>query len=703
MDHRVMAKDAWRRTSDHAIMQALAKEPDTGIVILDAALRVTQSSVAAARFHGLTIPPRARWADLVPADDTAGEAVLQSVFSTGVPVMAHTQPMRAEDDLLVSMSVLPLRAPSGPVEDLLLVLRDITQQTQVHKAAAAIASSLSVLKTAQRLASECVALGIGSRATVNLAPEVWAGTDPPLRRPRNVGLVRAAIASADNQPWPDGFLLPDSPLPRLPETEAVQQHLRGGTVRLTSMKAITAALGDDPDLIRQLIPGRVRGLIHCPLIARGKIFGSLEVWRREDEPEFTDRNVETLLTVAEPAALSFDNSRLYERERAANERLQRSLLPAPSARSLAADAEGIYLPTSDRPGAGAGGDWFDAIPLSGGRVCFVVGDVVGHGLHATAAMARLRTAVTSLADIELPPDELLTHLDDLVLRLVRAEDDSSLHESVLGSTCLVAIYDPVARRCAMASAGHPPPVLVQPDGTATLVKLEPGPPLGIGGLPFEVTEIPMPPTALLALYTDGLIQHDRGDIGIGIETLRVHLERMAPTTTSGNLRTTAERLVKTVTRGDPLLDDVTLLLARIRAIADDNIAAWPVPDDPAAVSSMRNLATRQLTAWSIADDLVFIAELVVSELVTNAVRYGSGPDALRLIRDGNALVVEVSDHSHSHPHLRRARRDDEGGRGLGIVAQLVDRWGSRYTRSGKTMWAEIGANVPQTYRSAEDN
>lgn len=133
-------------------------------------------------------------------------------------------------------------------------------------------------------------------------------------------------------------------------------------------------------------------------------------------------------------------------------------------------------------------------------------------------------------------------------------------------------------------------------------------------------------------------------------------------------------------------DDVALLLARTRALDADQVAVWDLPADPAVVATARQCATKQLTRWGL-DEVAFVTELVVSELVTNAIRYGGDPIQLRLIRD-RTLICEVSDASSTSPHLRRARTFDEGGRGLLLVAQLTDRWGSRTTDAGKTIWAE---------------
>jgi anti-sigma regulatory factor (Ser/Thr protein kinase) len=302
-------------------------------------------------------------------------------------------------------------------------------------------------------------------------------------------------------------------------------------------------------------------------------------------------------------------------------------------------------------------------------------------------MGRLRAAIQTLADLELEPDELLTRIADLVQRLA-AEAPPDDHDTI-GATCLYAVYDPVTQRCAIASAGHPPPVLVRPDGTAETIGISPGPPLSVSGMPYETTTIDLEPGSILALYTDGLIEQGDGDIDHGVRRLTDALA--ASCRPDRALDETGRALLAGLVDQVPR-DDATLLLARTRAVPAQDTAHWQIPADPAAVSEAREWTTRQLTLWGL-DDLLFTTELIVSELVTNAIRYGRPPAELRLIRD-NVLVCEVTDSSSTQPRLRRARTTDEGGRGLFLVAQLGTRWGCRHGQNGKTIWSEQHIECP---------
>ncbi|WEO95367.1 SpoIIE family protein phosphatase [Streptomyces sp. FXJ1.172] len=425
-----------------------------------------------------------------------------------------------------------------------------------------------------------------------------------------------------------------------------------------------------------------RSLLAVPLLAEGGVLGVALFGRRRDREPFGPDGLRQAEEFSARAAAGIRQARDHSRARTSTMALQRSLLPHTLPDQAALEVASRYLPAATR--AGVGGDWFDVIPLSGARVALVVGDVVGHGIRASAAMGRLRTAVRTLADVDLPADELLTHLDDLVLRLAADEgsaDPAGETAGGIGTTCLYAVYDPVSRRCTLARAGHPPPAVVTPDGAVRFLDVPAGPPLGLGGLPFEAVESELPEGSLLALYTDGLLEAREHDIDEALDKMFAALGRPAR-----SLEAVCDHVLTALLSHRPD-DDIALLLARTRVLHEDRVAAWELADDPATVAHARRLTEEQLSTWGL-DKVAFTTELMVSELVTNAIRYGRPPIQLRLIHQDATLICEVYDASGTTPHMRRARIFDEGGRGLLLIAQLAERWGTRHDRVGKTVWAE---------------
>jgi anti-sigma regulatory factor (Ser/Thr protein kinase) len=309
-----------------------------------------------------------------------------------------------------------------------------------------------------------------------------------------------------------------------------------------------------------------------------------------------------------------------------------------------------------------------------------MGDVVGHGLHAAATMGRLRTAVHNFSALDVPPDELLGHLDELVARLDQDAIAAGDESAITGATCLYAIYDPVSHTCVMARAGHPMPALARPDGTVDFPDAPAGLPLGIGGLPFESVELQLPQGSRLVLFTDGLVERRDQDIDTGLQLLRDALEHADPAPEE-----TCDAVLEALLPARQS-DDIALLVARTHVLEADRVAEWEVPADPSAVSGARADLSAQLAQWGL-EEQAFVSELILSELITNAIRYATGPIKIRLLRD-RALICEVSDHSSTSPHLRYAAATDEGGRGLFLVAQFAERWGTRYTKDGKVIWAE---------------
>ncbi|MFF4503489.1 SpoIIE family protein phosphatase [Streptomyces sp. NPDC001401] len=554
----------------------------------------------------------------------------------------------------------------------------------LQEAGTSIGTTLNVTRTAQELAALAVPR-LADFASVDLLDSVLRGEEPvPGPVEATVVLRRVAHRSATR-----GEVVPDAAVD-LGGIDAYPPFSPPARCLTSGRPVLSGA--DDPDFARWIAGHESRtaavqtygihSVIATPLRARGITLGVAVFVRTEGSPPFEQDDLILAEELAGRAAVGVDNARRYTRERTNALTLQRSLLPRDLPKQAAVEVAYRYLPAGR--GAGVGGDWFDVVPLSGTRVALVVGDVVGYGIHASATMGRLRTAVRTLADVDLPPDELLTHLDDLVIHLTSDDDtvDGRIREDSgeIGATCLYAVYDPVSRVCTLASAGHVPPAVLLPDGTVSVVRLSPGPLLGVGGLPFEPTELELPEGSLLAFFTDGLIEARDRDVGLGLERLCEALAAPVP-----SLEVTCDTVLKALLPESPA-DDVALLLARTRALHADQVAAWSLPSDPAIVADARAQTARQLALWGL-EDATFVTELVVSELVTNAIRYGAVPIGLRLIRD-RTLICEVSDASNTAPHLRRARTYDEGGRGLHMVAQLTQGWGTRQTPVGKTIWAE---------------
>ncbi|MEH0638137.1 SpoIIE family protein phosphatase [Streptomyces bottropensis] len=637
---------------------------------------------------GVSVDGRRR----LPGFEGLDEAV-RSVLRTGEPMpfeaWLHAPGEAREHAWLVSLS--PLKDGSGAVRGMCLAAIDSTEQflarrrlSMLNESGDRIGSTLDVTRTAEELAEVCAdhladfvivdlldlldSVRAGEEATVS------PGADPLVFRrtaQRSVleGCPEAVIPVGSRHTYAAG-----SPPDRA---------LTTGRAVLYEPDDLTGRLwAGSPERARSIEIHGIHSMMAVPLRARGITLGLSILSRHRTAEPFGEDDLLLAEELAARAAVCVDNARRYTRERAIALELQRSLLPHRAPRQAAVEVASRYQPASTR--AGIGGDWFDVIPLSGARVGLVVGDVVGHGVQASATMGRLRTAVRTLADVDLAPDELLTQLDDIVLRLdsERTTDEPEGAESPgeIGATCLYAVYDPVSRRCSMARAGHPPPALIAPDGEAAFLDLPIGPPLGVGGLPFETAEFEVPEGSVFAFYTDGLVQAPDRDLDDGLTRLR-----QALCGTDRPLEETCDQVLRSLLTDRPV-DDVALLLARTRALDDDRVATWDVPADPAFVGQARKLACDQLAAWRL-EEVSFVTELVVSELVTNAIRYGGSPIQLRLIRE-TTLICEVSDSSSTAPHMRRARAFDEGGRGLLLVAQLTQRWGSRHTRTGKTIWAE---------------
>jgi PAS domain S-box-containing protein len=440
----------------------------------------------------------------------------------------------------------------------------------------------------------------------------------------------------------------------------------------------------------------VQSTLVVPMVARDTVLGLVQFSRAKGSEPFTERDRMLAEELAARAAIFIDNARLYRREHERALILQRSLLPPDDPEAAGLDIACRYLPGSME--TEVGGDWFDVIELPGHRTALVVGDVMGRGLRAAVAMGELRTAVRTLAMLDLEPGEVLSALDEVVrglgaptpgrTRRTKERGDSDLTEVYL-ATCVYVVYDAVTRRCTIANAGHLPPVVVEPGESPLLLELPRGVPLGVGGEPFEESEVELPEGALLALYTDGLVESRSLPLDEGLDAFRQSLD--GP---ERPLEDICDHVLATVdtAHGE---DDIALLMARIRGLPADQVGDWTLKPQPTSVARARELARDQLLAWDLGD-LVDTTELLVSELVTNALRHGYGDIRLRLLLD-RTLVCEVWDSALVQPRRRRARDTDEGGRGLQLVTMLSESWGSRRTHRGKTVWFELALPGRQSH------
>ncbi|MFI1445642.1 SpoIIE family protein phosphatase [Streptomyces virginiae] len=693
------------RINEHheAVLHAVRE----GVVIIDADQRLVLANDEARRLLGLPPDPENRHVTDLGLDPRTAE-----LLASGQVVTDH---VHLAGDRLLAVNVRPTAQYKGMSTGSVVTLRDSTELAALsgraevargrlqllYDAGVRIGTTLDVVRTAEEL-SEVAVPRFADFVTVELLEPVLHGDEPSLVTGIYTEMRRAAITGvrADSPLQPVGdiirFVVPTAPMAAALDA--------GRAVLAADLNAAMGWRAQDSQGTRVALDYGLHSLISVPLRARGVVLGMANFWRADTPEPFDEEDRSFAAELGTRAAVSIDNARRFTREHAMAVTLQRSLLPRVLPAQNAVDVASRYLPAK----AGVGGDWFDVIPLPGGRVALAVGDVVGHGVHAAATMGRLRTAVHNFSTLDLPPDELLGHLDELINRIDQnatgsgfsdgdgtdggedASDGSAEPAGVTGATCLYAVYDPVSGQCRMASAGHPGPALIRPGGDVEFLELPAGLPLGVGGMPFEAAEFTLPEGSRLVLFTDGLVEDRDRDFDSGLRLLGEALARPGRSPDQACSDVLAAMLFPVPS------DDIALLIADTRRLEADRIAEWEVPGEPSAVSRVRNAGAAQLAAWGLGE-ISFTTELILSELITNAIRYGSAPVRVRLLRD-RALVCEVSDGSSTSPHLRYAATTDEGGRGLFLVAQYAARWGTRYTDRGKVIWAEVpltGGSDPQ--------
>jgi serine phosphatase RsbU (regulator of sigma subunit) len=625
---------------------------------------------------------------VVPAPANAGDNVVQSLLDalkadregTGM-LSIHTE---SGDNLDAIVTVHPMRAGDANVAALALlripspvaarfVDPALMRQTLLDGTFKRIGDSLDFDHVARELMSSLVPHFCNSGGVAVLESLIGDDEFPSHGPDGTQPLRRLAVANdAEDPAWEATF--PIGEILRYPKGSAYVRCMDTGKPVLENRipAADAAKLADmwqRPPVAELLADA---SMLLLPLIAQGSTLGFLVCVRKPGYRSFDAYDQEIGMEFASRAAMFIDNARRYNREHATALTLQRSLLPTGLSAPSSVDVRHRYLPGSKL--IEVGGDWYESIALPGARVALVVGDVAGHGVRAAVTMGRLRTAIHTLARLELPPAESLQQLDELMHTLGEREPHFA--------TCAYAIFDAVSGNIEVAVAGHLPPLLVRPDGSNEYLDVAPAPPLGVGEGPIESRQFTVEDGSMFLLYTDGLVENRTRDIDDGLGRLQKIFSESAPDRS-------LEDLCKAMLDGvyaDYQRDDIAVLLARLSRIPADHHATWTLGRELTSVGQARSLIREPMERWGL-EDMIPVTELLVSELVTNALRYSPGAVTLRIVREG-ALVCEVGDNSAALPRLRQASRDDENGRGLQVVSQFASRWGARRTNTGKVVWCE---------------
>nr|WP_274389138.1 SpoIIE family protein phosphatase [Streptomyces taklimakanensis] len=705
---------------DLAALDALFATSPLGIAFLDTEHRYVRVNDALARLNGVPVSEtlgRSTREVLPPRTAESLTQIQSLVLKTGRPVV-DTVVAAPDGHGWHSVSYGRLTSPDGRVLGVSSTVMDVTERRDAMEKIERARQRLKLL--------DDVGVALGDLLDLPRLAGTLADSLVPRFADYASVMLYASVAHGGELPRPDR--LPDSPLLQLgtaaktrgPTVDAVLRVGREvvfapesvfGKVLGSAVPHMTlteedlrSALHPDDPASSVANPLNVASVLIVPLRARDVVLGLLVLGRAEGRAPFDRDDLALTMELAGRAGISLDNARLYARERESALMLQRSLLPQHVPSPPGVQVAYRYVPGGSRTEAEAeaGGDWFDVISLAGGRIALVVGDVMGHGLRAAATMGRLRTAVRTLAGLDLSPDELLRRVNDLADDLAQGPDEP------LMATCVYAVYDPSTRRCTLATAGHVPPLLLVDDGSGgwsvAPVEAPSGAPLGVDGVEFESVELTVEEGALLVLYTDGLIEHRGEDITEGLDRL---VRLLAELPDQPFLEDVCDRVLDGMAPGggtpDPRgvgpggsgasagpvdsVDDVALLLARLGGLPEGSAASWTFPAERYAVRRARDAARRTLREWGLGE-LVDDTALLVSELVTNSMRHAHGPIGVRMVR-GSSLLVEVSDPLPVPPREHVATEDDEGGRGIQLVARGARRWGTRHGPIGKTVWFEL--------------
>jgi PAS domain S-box-containing protein len=533
-------------------LEALFDPAPVALVFCDPELRVRRTNATFRQMVGL--PDEAiigrRFSGLDAGMDAAlVERVLaDQVMTTGVPVAdVSVRQVLAGKRRVLSWSADPVME-DGQVLGTLCRFRDVTGQApslrQAHalleRAGHQIGTTLDIHRTASELADLAVP-ELADRIAIDLLDQVLQGESLPRTDPGTLYFRRVAVR--DTTGAKVNFAVGE--LITVPPTSSSASALWRGKPFLARNRAeITGQVPYTPDHAEALLARGVHTYMAVPLIARGVTSGMVFFSRAEHSEPYGEADVRLVSDLASRAAIHIDNARLYTREHTTAVTLQHSLLPRNIPQVAGLDIAYRYQPASQT--AEVGGDWFDVIPLSTGQVALTVGDVTGHSIHAAAIMGQLRTTTAALARLGHPPEEIMGQLSGVVAE----------HGEETGATCLYAQYDPASRRCRLTSAGHHPPALRHPDGTMEFIDIPGGVILGVGPSRYPATDIDLPPGSVLALYTDGLIEHPGQDISTGMTCLA---RTLAPSP-ARSLDQLCDSVLASL--GADARDDIALLLAR---------------------------------------------------------------------------------------------------------------------------------------------
>lgn len=612
---------------------------------------------------------------------------------------------KSGDTIYVRFRATPLRRDDGTVAGIVLLCRDSLRPTGQHERAAgrislladagtALGRSLDVGRTLSDIAElfvpsfadHCIidlydARGVLRRlVSVNTPgfndPDAWIADGQPVSYPPG---HMCAEAMASMRPV----------LRRVSEDDVVEiagDERIAAIYRRVGVRSVIAMPLPRSEQVRELIEDH-----------RG-ISGVVTLMRSLREESYETEDADLIAAITHRAGLALDNAWLYDHQLSTVKTLQTNLLPRQPH-----TGDGVTVAGAYRPGARSqvGGDFYDVMELSSGRYGLVIGDVQGRGAEAAVVMGQLRASLRAYALQDLQPSQMLSYLDTIVQE--QGEE--------LIVTCMFAVFDPFLRVCTIANAGHPPPILVRAGSRSKPVGMvEANLPLGIasmGGSPFVETVLPIEPGSSLLFYTDGVVERRDMHWDAAIERAVIQLDRISASAADD----LAWALMDAIP-GDA--GDDAAVLAVQAAEADLPHAAYQLPPQADAVAQARDRTRTTLAAWNLAQE-ADLAELVVSELVTNALRHAvpnhrgsegaltgglagdgeatnaepNGHIPLGLRRGSTSLWIEVGDFDVRLPRRADPGRTDEAGRGLMLVDALSHRWGARPTADGKVVWVEL--------------